>query len=358
MGRKTKLRDLMGAIKDKASLSKATLLSNPNTLSLHLAVLRATTHNPPSTPPDPHHLNTLLTLGDGSRATASSLITSLIDRLHRTRDSSVTLKCLLTLHHILTRGPFILQDQLSIFPNSGGRNYLNLSSFHDGACATTWTLSAWARFYARYLETILSASRTLGFFLTSSSIEREKQSQTVSSYMTFDLIKDVESLITVIEEICKVPDSLLIEGNPLQFEIIKLMGSDYLSTIYEISIRIAEFKERVSCLSFGDSIELVCLLKRLEHCKEKSRGLFSVEKELIENMWGLVKELNCLISEFKVYNKEGGVLVDVGSGGKGSESARFGERVMKNDSVKFSSGRFGSEKKFSFVILDSAQSNI
>lgn len=51
-----------------------------------------------------------------SRTTASIIIESLMDRLHRTSDASVVLKCLITIHHIIKRGPFILQDQLSPLP--------------------------------------------------------------------------------------------------------------------------------------------------------------------------------------------------------------------------------------------------
>lgn len=118
----TKMRDLIGIVKDKVSLSKLALISKPNTLSLHIAVLRTTSHTP-STPPNDHHITTLLSLGDSSRATASVLIHSLMNRLHRTNDSYVALKCLFTIHHIIKRGPFILKDQLSVFHYTGGHDH-------------------------------------------------------------------------------------------------------------------------------------------------------------------------------------------------------------------------------------------
>ncbi|XP_059643088.1 putative clathrin assembly protein At4g40080 [Cornus florida] len=342
MGRITTLRDFIGVIKDKASLSKAALLPKPNTpsLSLHLALLRATTHSP-STPPEDKHLSTLLSLGDSSRATASALIQSLMDRLHRTHHSSVALKCLLTIHHIIKRGPFILQDQLSIFPASGGRNYLKLSAFRDGASATTWALSAWVRWYARYLETFLSTCRVLGFFLssTSSIVERDKQEERVSSFTNLDLIRDVGSLVAVIEEICKVPDSILVDDNKLINEVVGLVGGDYLSAVNQVLIRVTEFMERLSCLSFGESVELVCALKRLEDCKERLMGLFtSIRKASMETLWGLIEELIDRIGMMKPYTSDGGKLLTVG---RGSESARFGDRVLnQGDSVRFSSVRF------------------
>ncbi|XP_059307428.1 putative clathrin assembly protein At4g40080 [Lycium ferocissimum] len=340
MGKKkiTTLRDLIGAIKDKASQSKATFLSKPSNLSLHLAVLRATTHAP-SSPPEDHHVSTLLNLGDSSRATASTLITIIMDRLQRTGDSNVALKCLLIIHQIIKRGPFILQDQLSVFPTTGGHNYLKLSNFKDSATTATWQVSAWIRFYARYIETLLFTSRTLGYFLSclSCSAQKDKREEKISCFLNSDLIRDVDSLVQLIEETCKVPDSLLLEGNKLLYEVVGLLCNDYLSTVNELLLRLGEFKERLSCLSFGDSVELGCILKRLEGCKERLSVLISVQKPSTELLWILVNELRMKIEDLKV-EKTGPKLLTFG---KSSESARFGNRVMKfGESVQFSSGRY------------------
>ncbi|KAI3462103.1 hypothetical protein Pfo_018766 [Paulownia fortunei] len=310
MGRITTFRDLVGLIKDKASLSKAALLSNPNALTLRLAVLRATTHSPPA-PPDDHHLSTLLFLGDSSRATASTIITALVDRLHRTGNCVVALKCLLIIHHIIKRGPFILQDQLSIFPATGGYNYLKLSAFRDGATAATWALSAWVRW-------------VLGYFLCSSSCSmvKENQEQRISSFLNVDLIKDVDSLVLLIEEICKLPDSLLVEGNIIVKDIMGLLSNDYLTSVNEVLSRLGELKERLSCLSFGDSVELVCALKRLEDCKERISDLYVMRKPSTEMLWVLVQELKDGVGMLKVC-KKGGKFLSLGRREKASESARF-----------------------------------
>ncbi|PIN08790.1 hypothetical protein CDL12_18631 [Handroanthus impetiginosus] len=323
MGKFSTLRDLLGLIKDAVALSKAAILSNPNALTLRLAVLRATTHSPP-TPPDNHHLSALLLLGDSSRATASIIITALIDRLHCTGNCVVTLKCLLIIHNIIKRGPFILQDQLSIFPATGGYNYLKLSDFRDGATAATWALSQWVRFYGRYLETLLSTSRDMGYFLCSSSctMVTENQEQRILSLLNVDLIKDVDSLIQLIEELCKVPDFILIEGNIIVKDIIRLLLNDYVSVVNEIALRLYELKERLSCLSFGDSVELLCALKRLEDCKESILSLYVMRKPAIELMWSLVQDLKEGIGKLHVC-KNGEKLVSFDRRMKGSESARF-----------------------------------
>lgn len=146
MGRITHLRDLIGIIKDKASQSKAAIVSKPKNLSLNLALLRATTHDP-FTPPHPKHITIFLSYGYSSRVTASAAVEALMDRLQSTHDSSVAIKCLAVIHHIIKDGSFILQDQLSVYPSTGGRNYLKLSSFRDNTTPMTWELSSWVRWY-------------------------------------------------------------------------------------------------------------------------------------------------------------------------------------------------------------------
>ncbi|CAI9111097.1 OLC1v1011234C1 [Oldenlandia corymbosa var. corymbosa] len=355
MGKITTFRDLVGAIKDKASLSKAAIVSKRSDTSLRLAVLRVTTHIP-STPPDDAHLSALLSLGDSSRATAASLIASLIDRLHRTGDSTVALKCLLTIHHIVKRGPFILQDQLSVFPANGGRNYLKLSAFRDGATAFTWVLSAWVRWYAGYLETLLSTSRVLGYYLgsTSCSAERDKQEERIASFLNRDLIRDVDSLVGTIEEICKVPDPRFVEGNQILYDVLGFLSKDYLSTVNEILSRLVEFKERLSCLSFGESVELVCALRRLENCKDKLDVLFTIKKPSTETLWGMVPEMKEEVGKLKV-GREERKLLTWSQSGLVSESARFDERVVRRseDSVLFASGRLRMNHKLSGLAVGS-----
>ncbi|XP_075510391.1 putative clathrin assembly protein At4g40080 [Primulina tabacum] len=338
MGKIHTLRNLIGIIKDKASLSKAAILSNPTAATLHQAVLRATTHAPPSAYDD-IHFNSLLVLGDSSRATASAIITALMDRLHRTRNTIVALKCLLIIHHIIKRGPFILQDQLSIFPANGGYNYLKLSAFRDSTTAATWGLSAWVRWYARYLETLLSTSRVLGYFLCSSSnsMVKEIQEQRIPSFLNLDLIKDMDSLVQLLEEICKVPDSLLPEDDRLIEEIVKLLYNDYLSTVNEILLRIEELKHRLNFLNFGDSVELICSLKRSQDCENRLSELYPMKKASIDTMRASIQEAKDAIGMLKIH-KEGGRSV---GREKMSESARFEERVLSvGDSIHFQSGRF------------------
>ncbi|KAM5577121.1 putative clathrin assembly protein [Rosa sericea] len=351
MGRKTKLKDLlMGAIKDKASQSKAAILSTLNTAasstpqssqSLHLALLRATTHDPFS-PPPAKHLATLLSFGHSSRATASAAIEALMDRLQTTQNSSVALKCLIAVHHIVKYGSFILQDQLSVFPSTGGRNYLKLSNFRDNSSPISWDLSSWVRWYGQYVENLIITSRFLGFFLGSNSClaDRDRQEERISALMNSDLVRETESLVSLMEEICRRPDFSSLNGNKLVSEILGLVGQDQIATMNEVSVRVKEFDERLSGMSFGDSVELLSTLKRSEDCKERLLTVSSaVKSDLVERFWGLMREMEGRVKKEK--EKEGGKLVVMAVRRDSvGESARFDDRVLRSyDSVRFSSGR-------------------
>ncbi|KAK9083698.1 hypothetical protein Scep_030169 [Stephania cephalantha] len=133
-------------------------------LLLHLLSnqIRWTASTPPATPPSssppsprfppPHqnHISVVLSYDFTSRATASLCIHALMDRLHTTRDASVALKCLIIVHNIIKRGSYILQDQLSVCPKYGGKNYLNLSNFKDNSTPHSWALSFWVGWYAEF----------------------------------------------------------------------------------------------------------------------------------------------------------------------------------------------------------------
>ncbi|MBA0801981.1 hypothetical protein Gohar_012317 [Gossypium harknessii] len=337
------LRDFIGIIKDKASQSKAALLSDPKTLSLHLALLRATTHDP-FTPPDPRHLATLLASGHTSRATVSTAIEVLMDRLQTTRDASVAIKCLITVHHIIKRGSFILQDQLSVYPSNGGRNYLKLSNFRDKTTLLTWELSYWVRWYALYLENLLQTSRVLGFFLNSASSSvdnNEEEEEKVPSLTNSQLLKEINSLGNLIEQISRMPNSVHTNGIILVDEVLGMVGEDYLASTNEVSIRVSEFKERLSCLSVFESVELGFALKRLEDCKERLSALGQMRNVLVETVWGSISEMKDQVGNDELYGEEGRLMTMESSKNKVSESSRYGERVPKfGDSVDFFSGRF------------------
>ncbi|KAL5982326.1 hypothetical protein ACLOJK_016397 [Asimina triloba] len=346
MGRQRQpiLTNLIGALKDKASQSKAAILSAPDTSAIHLAVLRATTHGP-SLPRD-KHVSTLLSFGHGSRLLAASCVDALMLRLHRTHDASVTLKCLIAIHNIIRRGAFILQDQLSVYPATGGRNYLNLSKFRDDSSPEAWQLSSWVRWYARVLEQILFASRILGYFFSAASPVspsdhgcKEMAEEKVSVLSNGDLLSEFDALVGIVEEICKAPEYGYVQENRVVAEALRLVVDDNMMAQREILVRVVELRERFNCLSFGDSVELACVLKRLESCKQRLLFLSSIEKTmggdaLLCLVWDIKERI-----EAKEENGDGRRAVRRDT--KLSESARIGERVPRSsyDSVRLPSGR-------------------
>lgn len=363
MGRRAaKLKDLLGMMKDRASQGKAALLHSSgqggdgSTLSFHLPLLRATTHDPLA-PPKPKHLDLLLSAGHSSRATASLLVLALMDRLQSTRDASVAAKCLIAVHRIVHRGSFILQDQLSVYPATGGRNYLNLSKFRDETTPFMWELSSWVRWYARYLENLLSTSRVVGYFLcsASSALEKERAEEKVSTFTNSDLLKELDSLVDLIEETCKIPDSLC-RDNGLIRAVTGFVSEDYPSAMEAISIRVREFGHRLSCLSFGDSVELVCALRRLERFEERLSALFSHKTVAFDGFWISVAETRAKLESWREVRSASPPSEKRRVGA--SESDRFGGRVPMSsgrDSLKFSSGRLAGLTRYHLPFQESVE---
>ncbi|XP_027367198.1 putative clathrin assembly protein At4g40080 [Abrus precatorius] len=325
----TKLTHLIGILKDKASQSKAALLSKRTTLSL----LRATSHDS-FTPPTFRHLSTLLSSGNGSRATASTAVEVLMDRLQGTNNAAVALKCLIAVHHIIHHGSFILQDQLSVYPNTGGRNYLNLSNFRHNTDPTMWELSSWVRWFAQHIEQLLCTSRILGFFLGNSN-SRNNREERVSGLTNADLLTEFDSLVSLVEGICKRPNPACNNGNRLVDEIVSLARGDWDVIGIEVCVRVSEFRERLGGFKFGEAVELVCCLKRLEQCEEI---VVMMEGSRESRLWDSAKELKEKVG-MGVYREEG-KLVNESRKLRVSESDRFAARVLSyNDFLRFPSGR-------------------
>ncbi|KAK9097374.1 hypothetical protein Sjap_022871 [Stephania japonica] len=326
-----RLRQLVGSIKDKASLSKAAILMM-NTSSLQVAIIRASSHRP-SSPPHHRHISAVLSYGLGSRATASLCIHALMGRLHSTRDPSVALKCLITLHHIIKRGSFILQDQLCLLcpkNNVAGKNYLNLSNFKDSSTSQSWALSFWVRWYARVLESIVFVytSGLFGSSSSSSSSEGTTITTRLSGVLNGDLLRELDAFVGVMEEISWAPDpdpSTLAE-NRLPNEAVWLAGEDYCSAQTEIMARLQELEERLGAILSvaADTVELSCALKRIENCKERLVSMFANKKgsgsSSSSSMWELAGEMKRRIDQRELYGD--GRLENYRGG---TESARLGD---------------------------------
>lgn len=197
----------------------------------------------------------------------------------------------------------------------------------------------------------------MGFFIssTSNTIHKDEYEEMVSSLTNSDLLREIDALVGLLEEACKIPDLPFSGGKSLADKIIHLVGEDYVSSINELYVRFNEFKERSNTLSFGDSIELVCALKRLESCKERLTEIChgNWKRAWIDGFWSLVREVKGMIGNLEDnYGQFEKSIVGIGRREKGYESARFTDRLVigYGDDVRFSSGRFSNVDRFNYPV--------
>lgn len=344
MGRK--LRSLVGALKDTASLSKAaaTAAALSPSSAAQLAVLRATTHHPADEPPHPRHIQALLSFGHGSRLSAASAAGVLASRLRSTGDPAVAFKCLLALHHLLARGAFILRDQLPpalLRHPASGRNPLVLAAFrHGSSSAASWALASWVRWYARLLELLLSASVLLVSFPTAhrpfAKPDDDDDRERVTSLLDQDLISELDALVGIVEEMAGVPEMVAVEGSRLVAEAVRLVEADRVAAEHEIEIRVREMEERLGSLRFADSVELVCLLRRLENCRYRP---WDRKPTVGDWFWAGVRDLMYRAEKVVLRKEEEERRV---KREKASASARASDRIPvgANQAVRFGSTRW------------------
>lgn len=131
------------------------------------------------------------------------------------------------------------------------------------------------------------------------------------------------------------------KGNKLVDEIVKLVGEDWIVIQREVCDGVREFKERKSCLKFGEAVGVVCCLKRLQECKERMMNMMMLsEVAQGQRLWDLVREVKEK-AEMEVYNKEEGKVHKEVTKRRVSESDRFSRRLLNRDDLfRFPSGRF------------------
>ncbi|KAJ8747422.1 hypothetical protein K2173_014430 [Erythroxylum novogranatense] len=252
MGQRKKPRALVGILKDTASIIKANLSTKRTKARLHIAVLRTAPHGV-SAPPSDKQVASVLSFGFGSRLTASTCIGALMDRLHGTKDASVALKSLFTIHYIIINGSPILKDQLSVYPSFGGRNFLNLSQW-----------------YAAVIEQNLTVSRFLGYYLCSDAGKNVQEKKTLA-LSSKDLLGQLDILVDFVERTCEAPESLHLQRNNLVYEMVRLVGEDY----------------RVPSLSPDELSQLLSILRKFESCKERLFMLFA-NRRRHDELWELI----------------------------------------------------------------------
>ncbi|XP_038884022.1 putative clathrin assembly protein At4g40080 [Benincasa hispida] len=296
-----KLKNLTHALKDKASIIKATLSIPRRSSSIKVAVVRATTHGSRN-PPSDARVAAVLALGNDFRSsTAFACIEALMERLHTTSSAAVAMKSLFTLHIIVIRGPFNLRDQVAYFPCYGGRNFLNLSTFRDVSDSEMNDLSSWVRWYAGVVESNVIVDRKLDRILYFRSrnceIVEEQRKRKI------DVPEELEVLVGFVERICEVPESLYLQKKDLVYEVVRLVLENYRLVQREIWVRVKEIGDRVESLSLDELTELVGIMTRLENCRRKLSVLF-VNRGKNEEFWELVKITKGKLAEKKRMKEE------------------------------------------------------
>ncbi|KAE9603855.1 putative ANTH domain-containing protein [Lupinus albus] len=291
MAQRKRVRNFANKLKDKASLIAATFSFKHHLSSIHVHVIRATTHALAATPSE-STIAAVLGLGQHQKF-PRACIDALMDRLHHTRSATVAMKCLFTLHNVVVKGPITLKDQFSHYPSYGGHNFLNLSTFRDDSDVESVELSSWVRWYAVVIEQCLTVSRIMGHYLHLSLNEQDHTQERNSSFFRLsnaDLLYKIEGLILFVEQVSRVPESLHLQRKDLIYEVVKLVREDYRSAQREILWRLEELEKRMKDLDVGELNELVGYLERLEESKEKLVILF-VNKIKYNGFWDLVKEV-------------------------------------------------------------------
>lgn len=185
----------------------------------------------------------------------------------------------------------------------------------------------------------------MGFFIGSHSsiLQKEKTEETVSGLLNSDLLRELDSLVGLIEDTCKMPESTHLDSAALLLQVKSLAAEDHVSVMNEVAVRVGEFRERLSLLSFGESVEFVCTLKRLEGCEERLLAIFD-RKVPMESFWVLMREVKCNLDKEEEKTSAAAAVAAERRVGRGSLSARYERRRRPSNSeaVILSSGRLFS----------------
>lgn len=141
------------------------------------------------------------------------------------------------------------------------------------------------------MEQNLIVSRVLGYYLSSTSgpSKNHKREDNISMLLNLDLLAQTNALVGMVEEICRVPDSLHLQRNDLVYEVVRLVGEDYRLVQYEIFLRVKDLQDRMGSLNLGEAADFLWGLKRLENCKERTAELFANRKKN-DALWELISE--------------------------------------------------------------------
>ncbi|CAM8911483.1 unnamed protein product [Rhodiola kirilowii] len=159
-GTNKSLRKAIGAIKDKTTVSLATI--NSDYKELDVAIVKATNHV--ERPAKERHIRAIFAFISASRprADVAYCINTLARRLTKTRNWAVALKTLVVIHRALREVDPSFQEELINYGASRG-HMLNMAHFKDDSSPKAWEFSAWVRAYALFLEERMECYRVLKY---------------------------------------------------------------------------------------------------------------------------------------------------------------------------------------------------
>lgn len=278
--KRIKLQEFMGLMKDQVSLGRA--MAKAGQFShIDLVVLHATNHEEHVV--EEKTIQSVLEVGGGSRMRVSHCVRFLMDRLNKTHSWIVALKCLVLICKCLHEGGFMFQDQLSIHPSRGGRNYLNLSKFRDTSSAFAWATSAWVRWYARYIEQLIQTSRGTGFFLDIKAEDESLHTERLMSLANSQLVKEMIDLEEILHEAAEWEAEDFVMDHALVKDALQLISATTRKAYIEIKLRFQEVIKRISTLVRTEALALLNICERLAEDSMSLMQLFETGESLCDD---------------------------------------------------------------------------
>ncbi|XP_047312724.1 probable clathrin assembly protein At4g32285 [Impatiens glandulifera] len=146
-------RRIIGAVKDKTSISLAKFSGNVAPPDLQVLVVKATSHDDDLC--DEKYTMEIINLTSQSKVYLNAFVSAISKRLSKTHDWIVAVKSLILVHRMLKEGdPFLGQEILNGSRKKGTRTIrvLDMSDFYNVNHSNCWDHSDFVRAYAKYLD--------------------------------------------------------------------------------------------------------------------------------------------------------------------------------------------------------------
>ncbi|KAH7332448.1 hypothetical protein KP509_20G087800 [Ceratopteris richardii] len=214
----------------------------------------------------------------------SHCIRVLMERLSKTNSWVVALKCLNLIQTCLYDGGFMFQDQFSVYPVNGGRNYLNLSNFRDASSPSTWAISVRIRWRARFIEQWIQTGRLIRCFLDARKDRSSKRIEKCLSVSNRKLLRDINALHDLLVLAASLETEESFEMHVLEKEGMRIIVAVIFSACEEIKFRLHEAQARVATLQTSEALVLSAVCEKLSKQSMVFRFLLElVRGELLQD---------------------------------------------------------------------------